>query len=177
MRVLIATLALLGAAACSVDVDSSDGTGAPSAGGYTVEIRADEGEQIYIVSGPDGARVASRSASGTSALLNASDLNRLAAAPAPETGPPGENDVSIQAPGFRLRASGNTGEQGGGHVSMNIGGSQVQVDAHGNGPGEADDHANVRISGLSADDARAFINDADTLSDDVKAQMLAALNL
>ncbi len=152
MRGAIAALAVLGLSACSVDVGpsgKSDG-GNSGAGGYTLEVRADEGQQVYIVTSPEGERVAGRTASGVSTLLGAADLITC---PTAACAPPGANDVSIQAPGFSLRASGDETKDGGdGHVSVNLGGMSVNVDAQENGPGEGDDHANVRTPHVHLND-------------------------
>ena len=64
-----------------------------------------------------------------------------------------------------------------GNVTMNIGGFGLDVNADDGGPGDGDDRARVRLTGLSAHDARKFITDADDLSPAVQAQMLTALGL
>ncbi|MFT3727733.1 MAG: hypothetical protein QM759_07910 [Terricaulis sp.] len=66
---------------------------------------------------------------------------------------------------------------GNGHVSMNIGGFGMHVDADEGGPGHDDDRAQVTLSGMSAHDVRHFIREQDDLSSDVQNQMIAALNL
>jgi hypothetical protein len=66
---------------------------------------------------------------------------------------------------------------GSGRVSMNIGGFGMHVDADDGGPGDADDRAQVTLTGMSAHDARHFIMEQDELSAQVQAQMIAALGL
>ena len=110
--------------------------------------------------------------------------------------------VSIHAPGFDLHVQGDDvhvnedghmnvdrtahaaarasddddGDHGGsGQVSMNIGGFGMHVDADDGGPGDADDRAQVTLTGMSAHDARHFIMEQDELSSQVQAQMIAAL--
>ena len=50
---------------------------------------------------------------------------------------------------------------GSGQVSMNIGGFGMHVDADDGGPGDADDRAQVTLTGMSAHDARHFIMEQD----------------
>jgi hypothetical protein len=103
MRAWIVGLAIL-AAACSVE---TNGRGAH--GGYVVDIRAAENSAVYVVTAPDGRVAAARSQNGTSAMLDPQALQQaLAAMPAPATNPRyDDHEVSIRAPGFSLRASGN----------------------------------------------------------------------
>jgi hypothetical protein len=179
---LIVALALL-AAGCSVGA----GKGAPADGGYSVEIRANGGDRLYMISGPGGRAVAARAHDGVSALLNADDLQRALAAMQTPTAPVDPNNtVSISAPGFSLHVAGDGSDQadnksadghGRGDVAMNIGGFGMHVTADDAGPGDADDRAQVRLSGLGAADARRFITEADELSPAVRAQMLTALGL
>ena len=198
MRALILCSALL-AAACSVDVGKSH-----HGGGYTVEIRASGADHVFVVTGPDGRAAAARAHEGTSAMLNAHELQQaLAAMPAPASAPAsGDHGVSISGPGFSLHASGDddetatttattatatttasgekpaaSDEHDRGNVTMTIGGFGLNVNADDGGPGEDDDRAQVRLTGLSAHDARKFIIDADDLSPAVQSQMLTALGL
>jgi hypothetical protein len=62
-------------------------------------------------------------------------------------------------------------------VRVNAAGRSVHVDADEGGPGDADDRANVRITGATEEDARDFINDAEDVSAEVKTQMLAAVGM
>ena len=195
MRALILCSVLL-AAACSVDVGKNR-----QGGGYSVDISASGADQVFVVTGPDGRAAAARAHEGTSAMLDARQLQQaLAAMPAPQAPPTSaEGGVSITAPGFSLHASGDhdsdagaatttataaangekpAGEEHGrGAVTMNIGGFGLNVNADDGGPGEDDDRAHVRLTGLSAHDARKFITEADDLSPAVQARMLTALGL
>jgi hypothetical protein len=180
--VFVAVLALL-AAGCSAEVNK----GEHARGGYSVEIRATGDDQVFMITGPDGRAVAARAHAGTSALLNAGELQQaLAAMPAPSAPANGGDAVSISAPGFSLHVSGDGaeptskdagGEHGRGDVTMSIGGLGMHVNADDGGPGEADDRAQVRLTGLSARDVHRFITEADELSPAVQAQMLTALGL
>jgi hypothetical protein len=179
---LIAALSLL-AAGCSVGA----GKGAAAAGGYSVEIRANGSDHIYIITAPGGRAVAARAQDGMSALLSADDLQRALAAMQPLAAPADPNNtVSISAPGFSLHVAGDGSDQadskdaaghGGGDVALNIGGFGMHVTADDAGPGDADDRAHVQLSGLGAADARRFITEADELSPAVQAQMLTGLGL
>ena len=195
MRVFMLGLALL-AAACSVDAGKGH-----HGGGYSVEIRANGNDQVYVVTAPDGRTTAARAHDGASAMLNTQEMQQaLASMPTPT--PPadtGDNNVSIRAPGFSLHASGDAHADDGatttpassekpaaapasdehdrGRVQMNIGGFGVDVNADDGGPGDADDRAQVRLTGLSAHDARKFITEADDLSPAVQSQMLTALGI
>jgi hypothetical protein len=209
MRALIFGLAIF-AAACSVETGKG-----PSHGGYSVDIRANGNDQIYVVTAPDGRVTAARAHDGASALLDSQALQQaLASMPAPASNPRyDDHQVSIRGPGFSLQASGDdndaesadgndheaaatpaspakpaadntdghadthTDAHSRGHVTMNIGGFGLNVNADEGGPGDADDRAQVRLTGLSAHDARKFITDADELSPQVQAQMLTALGL
>jgi hypothetical protein len=191
MRFLV-VLAAIFVTACSVNVNGK------GHGGYSFEIRAVGDTHVYVVRGPDGKMAAARSGGGESALLNADELQHaLAAMPAPHGGPAADDNggqtVSINAPGFHLRASGDDnsddadttthaatshGDHGGNaQISMNIAGFSMNVDADDGGPGDADDRAHVSVSGLSEHDARRFIAEQDDLSPQVQSQMLAALGL
>jgi len=194
----LVVLAAMVAAACSVDVDGAKVHGGP----YSVEIRQVGETQLFVVRGPDNKMAAARAGGGASALLNTDQLQRaLAAMPTPKPNTESTGDhVSIHAPGFDLRVEGDDvhvndhGENathaatassddtsrdhtGNGHVSMNIGGFGMHVDADDGGPGDADDRAQITLSGMSARDIRHFINEQDDLSSDVRAQMIAALSL
>jgi hypothetical protein len=180
MRWVIAVLAL-GLAACdgaTTRVDNDSGA-ASAASGYTIEIRALENTQSYIVTAPDGRVVGARAAEGASALMETSRAQALAGEP-----PPAGEDVpevlSLRVPGFDMSIGATEENADGEHGSVNlqIGGEQnITVRANEGGPGEADDTAFVRITGADEQAVRDFINDADDLSPDVKTQMLAALNL
>lgn len=176
MRTWIFAAAALMLAGCDASVEH-DGRRAERSdpGGYTLEIRASDAEQIYFVTAPDGTSVGARAAGGASALLNASGIRAFAESPPPE--PMSEEVMSFRAPGLNFSISGDPDAdgEGGGAVAINIGGQSINVNAQEGG--EGGDRAHVRIAGVSAQDARDFINEADELSPDVRQQMLAALNL
>ena len=176
MRPLIAALAIL-AAACSADVNT-DGDAAPGET-YTLEVRATEGEQTYLVIAPDGRVVGARAAEGASALMNSDRARELAGDPPPQGETPPEV-MSLRFPGvdMQINAEGDdTKENGRAAVSINAGDHSVVVNADEGGPGEADDRAYVRITGADEDTVRDFINDAEELSADVKAEMFAELGI
>lgn len=179
MRYGLFALALL-AAGC-IDVNTkSDGEGSEAAGGYTLEVRASEGEQVFLVTSPDGKTAAARASGGASALLGENDLQALMAA-APEPSANAQQEVvSLRMPGINLQVSGDpegSGEDGSGRVSVNVGGHSVEVNASEGGPGDADDRAHVLIRGVPESEAREFIAKADQLSPNVQAAMLAELGL
>lgn len=179
MRWVIAALAI-GLAACSEGASTStDAPDGAQASGYTLEIRATNDVQTYLVTAPDGRIVGSRAASGVSALLDDSRAQALAGEAPPE-GEPAPEVMSIRVPGFQM-AIGGTEEDGNGEngsVNISVGGQQnVVVRANEGGPGDADDTAFVRITGADEASARDFINDAEELSAETKTQMLTALGL
>jgi hypothetical protein len=95
-------------------------------------------------------------------------------APPPPAPPAAANAQKKPAEGSDDEHDGHGGH---GNVSINFGGFGMQVNADDGGPGHADDRAQVRLTGLSAHDARKFITDADDLSPAVQAQMLTALGM
>jgi hypothetical protein len=175
MRLLIAGLAVL-AAACSADISTGDH---PAASGYTLEVRATNGEQTYLVTAPDGRVVGARAAEGASALMDGDRARALAGDPPPQGEPPPEV-MSLRLPGvdMQINAEGDDDKENG-RVAMSIGaeGHNIVVNADEGGPGEEDDRAYVRITGADEDAVRDFINDADELSSDVKVQMLSELGI
>jgi hypothetical protein len=179
MRTLNAGIVALMVAACTDVAPRSDSelAGGP-AEGYTLEVRADAGEQIYLVTSPEGRTVAARVADGVSTLMETSAVRALAATPTDETSM--EEVVSLRMPGVDLSVSGDPnqkGEEGGGRVSINVGGHSIEVNASEGGPGQTDDNAHVLIRGVPESEARAFIVKADQVSPAVQAEMLAALGL
>jgi hypothetical protein len=175
MRLLVALASLLALTAC----DASTGSGNASAGGgYTLEIRASTDAQTYIVVTPEGATVGARSAEGASALMDADRARALFDDPPPQGETP--QLVSVNIAGFNMSIGGSEGEDGEqDRVNLSFGGDnqRVEIYADEGGPGEADDRAYVRISGADEDAVRGFIADAEDLSPEVRAQMLAALGL
>lgn len=179
MRWLLGVLAL-GLAGCSVAVNSG-GDQSGAAGGYTMEIRASENQQTYLITTPDGRTVGARAADGASALMDSNRAQALAAVPPPQSEEMPEQ-MSIRLPGFEMRVAGDNNDADGenGQVRISVGGEngqRVLVDADEGGPGEADDRAYVRITGADADAVRDFIAEQDELSSEVRAQLLAELNL
>ncbi len=158
MRWVIVALAL-GLAACdgsTTTTSGGDGTTTAAADGYTLEIRAMESVQTYLVTAPDGRIVGGRAAEGVSALLDAGRAQSLAAEPPPE-GEPQPEVMAMRWPGFEMSISGDEENANGenGSVNISIGGEQqVEVRANEGGPG-----------------------DADELSAETKTEMLGALGL
>jgi hypothetical protein len=157
MRILIVGLALL-AAACSVET----GRGGSHGGGYTVDIRAVENSAIYVVTAPDGRVASARSQNGTSAILDPQALQQaIAALPAPATNPRyDDHQVSIQAPGFSLRASGDDdGKDGDAAADTDHAPATTTTPASGEKPvaGSTDNdvhgrgHVSMNIGGFSLD--------------------------
>jgi hypothetical protein len=178
MRWVIAALAL-GLAACDGTTTVTTDGASSSAGGYTLEIRATEAVQSYLVTTPDGRTVGARAADGASALMDSSRALALAGEPPPE-GADVPEIMSLRLPGFAMSIGGTEDDANGdnGSVSLSMGGQQnIIVRASENGPGDADDVAFVRITGADEETARDFITDADELSPAVQAQMLAELGL
>jgi hypothetical protein len=173
MRILIVALAAL-AAACSADVTTN---GAAGGDGYTLEVRATHGEQTYLVTAPDGRVVAARAAEGASALMDSNRARSLAADPPPQGETPPEV-MSLRIAGFEMKINAegdNADENGRAAVSISADGSNIVVNADEGGPGEEDDRAHVLITGADEAAVRDFIRDAEELSPEVKAQMLAEL--
>lgn len=178
MRVwLFALAAPLILGACDGSFTTSENAREP-AGGYTLEVRAVEGVQTYIVTAPDGRQTAGRAAEGASALLDADairglgDMQALNGEAQPEV-------FAMRLPGVDISVAADADNPNGesATVRVNAAGRSAHVDANEGGPGDADDRANVRISGASESDARDFISDAEQISPEVKAQMLAAVGL
>jgi hypothetical protein len=179
MRLLLLTLAApLLLAACDGSYSSSDAATQDPAGGYTLEVRAVEGVQTYIVTAPDGRQTATRVAEGASALLDADTIQRLGPMEALSDDPNPEV-FALRFPGVDISVAADESDPNSesATVRVNAGGRTVHVDAEDGGPGENDDRANVRITGATEEDARDFINDAEDVSAEVKQQMLTALDL
>lgn len=182
MRWVIAALALGLVAACDASTTGSaqgDSASAAAAEGYTMEIRASEATQSYVIVAPDGRLVGARAADGASALMDTARAQALIAEPPPE-GEEVPEVMSIRLPGFEMSVGGTEENADGdnGSVNLSIGGEQrVEVRANEGGPGDADDTAYVRITGADEEAVRDFIRDAEELSPEVKTQMLAELGL
>lgn len=181
MRWLMAAAALALVAACDGSNVSVDGVDVGEPGGYTIEIRASEAEQTYLITTPEGQTVGARAAEGASALMDQPRAQALAAEPPPRSSEEVPEIMSLRVPGFEMTIGGTEDDANGenGQVAMRIGGGRqnIVVNADEGGPGEADDRAYVRITGADADAVREFIAEADEISPSVQAQMLAELGL
>jgi len=179
LRLMLLTLAApLLLAACDGSYSSTDIADQDPAGGYTLEVRAVEGVQTYIVTAPDGRQSASRVAEGASALLDESAVQGLGEM-APLRSDPRPEVFALRFPGvdISVAADEDNPNSESATVRINAAGRSVHVDAEEGGPGDDDDRANVRITGATESDARDFINDAEDVSAEVKSQMLAQLGL
>jgi hypothetical protein len=176
MRLVIAGIATLVAACADAEMP---GAAAPGEG-YTLEVRATEGQQTYLVTAPNGRVVGARAAEGASALMNNDSARALTGDPPPQGELPPEV-MSLRLPGLDMQINAEEDDTGGdnGRVALSIGGEgrNIVVNADEGGPGEADDRAYVRITGADESTVRDFIADAEELSPDVKAEMLAELGL
>jgi hypothetical protein len=167
----VAFLALAMAAACD------PGASVPSAAeGYTLELFARDGEQIYLVRHSDGRKAAARVVNGASALMDADQAQTLLSEGQAALREPEKANVSIRAPGFSLQVA---DDEGGGsseraRIEINAGGKHFLIDAE--EEGEAD-RAVVRVDGADEEAARDFINEQAELSAQTKAQMLRAMGL
>lgn len=198
MRKLIAAAAAaLALAGCSVGADGGQSPSAVPAEGYTLQVVADDSRQIYLVTHSDGRAAAAQVENGVSSMTDAEQAQALVSERLGVLGP-SEEPVAIRFPGFQMSIAGQDGGPQGDRVRIAIsaGGREIVVDAedsdgdnHGAAEAEARisesakvnvddaDRAVVRIAGASERDAREFINEAEDLSAETKAQMLAALNL
>lgn len=174
---LLALVAPLALAACDGSY-STDAADQEPAGGYTLEVRAVEGVQTFVVIAPDGRTTGSRVAEGASALLDGDaiqglgEMEPLRSEAQPEV-------FAMRFPGVDISVAADESDPNSesATVRVNAGGRSVHVDAEEGGPGENDDRANVRITGAAEEDARDFINDAEDVSPEVRTQMLAAIGL
>jgi hypothetical protein len=181
MRAVIAVLALA-LAACdgATSVDTGDQSATPE--GYTMIVRASDMEQTYLITAPDGRTVGARAAEGASALMDSNRAQALIGEPPPRMSEEAPEVMSLRVPGFEMSISGTDegeGEDENGQVKLSIGAGRerVEVQADEGGPGEDDDRAFVRITGADEESVREFIDGAEELSPEVKAQMLAGLGL
>jgi hypothetical protein len=180
MRWAFAAL-VFGLAACGGEVSAPGDGEQAAAGGYTIEIRANDAQQTYLITAPDGRIVGARAAEGASALMDATRAQALAADPPPQSDEAPEV-LSLRVPGFDLSIGANeeNAEGDNGRVRLSLGGEngqRVEVNANEGGPGDADDNAFVRITGADEQSVRDFIAEQDELSPSVQAQMLAELGL
>lgn len=182
MRFGLAALALIGLAACSpgaieVGTDSGEKITVNGRGGYTLQVVGAEKDQVYIVTAPDGRSAAARVTDGVSALMGTGEAQNMVAQQQAAMGPdPGEGgeDVHISVPGFSLKVKDGEGNGDRSRVQMKAAGFDLDVNADESGGSE---RAVVRIGGADAKSAREFIDNAEDLSPEVRAQMREKLGL
>lgn len=178
MRALIAAVALVFVAACDV-TPTTELEGGPEGGGYSVEIRANGGEQTFLVRAPDGRVTGSRVVDGVAILMDADSVQALAATAAP-AGEAAPEVMSLRVPGFSMEIAADEtaeGDDGRAQINMRAGEFNMSIDADEGAPGEGDDRAVVRFSGMDEAAIRRFIVEAEDISPAVQAQMLAELGL
>jgi len=174
MRGVLAALAALGLVACGAGELAGGPASDNPAGGYTLEVRADRDVHVFLVTRPDGTSVAARATEGVSGLMEADAARAFTVLPVEGEDPPPEV-LTFRVPGFDLSVSAAEGADAeSARVSINAGGRKVEVDARDSG---GNDRAHVRISGASEADVREFVTDAEELSAETQAEMLAALGL
>lgn len=181
MRFGLCALALLGLAACSpgtVEVNGANGDRVVigGKGGYTLQVVGSEAEQVYLVTAPDGRTAAAKASGGASSVIGAAEAQTLVAghqSALSETGPGGD-DVNIRVPGFSLQVSDGGPSGGRDRVRLKTFGIDLDVDAD---EGAGGDRAVVRIGGVDAKSAREFIDGADGLSAETRAEMYQKLGL
>ncbi len=198
-NLLVAALAAVALGACSVGADGgADPSAAAPAEGYTLQVVADEGRQVYLVTHSDGRAAAAKVENGASEIMDAGAAQTEVSERLGVLGATSEAPVAVRFPGFSMSIAGQDGGENGDRVriAINAGGREVLVDAEDTNrddQGQAvatapvgegahvnvddTDRATVRIAGADEQEARDFINDAENLSAETKAQMLAALNL
>jgi len=162
---------------CVIETETSRSTSTESASGYALDIFANDAERVYVVRGADGRSAAARADDSGSAIIELAAAQALM--PNSLTADEGDGDarISIRAPGFSMQINADedsAGEGGAARVDINAGGHRVLVDAEGEGD---DGRAVVHIAGADENAAREFIDDAEGLSDETRAQMRTALGL
>jgi len=179
VRWMAAAIAALALGACSISTEAGAPPAPSATEGYTLQIVAEESAQIYLVTHSDGRSVAAKVENGQSALMDAEAAADRVEARMGVMGEPTEGQVHIRFPGVSISVAGQ--DHGGGHdrarIAISAGGHDVLVDAEDSPRGEDAEKVVVRIPGVSAEDAREFIDESDKLSAEVKAQMRAALGL
>ncbi|MGE0045378.1 MAG: hypothetical protein AB7J28_08300 [Hyphomonadaceae bacterium] len=173
---IVGFVALAMVSACGPAGSARDASEQGPQEGFTLEIFAHEGEQIYLVRHADGRRAAAHVVNGQSSIMDGGEAQTRLIDSAADINPPGDEDLSIRAPGFSLSVAsdetGGTSDRA--RIEIQAGGQSVLVDAQ----GEHDrGSAVVRIAGADADTARNFIEEADGLSAQTRAEMLRALAL
>ncbi|MBI1250806.1 MAG: hypothetical protein GC189_04970 [Alphaproteobacteria bacterium] len=178
MRFIMIVLAAAALAACTVETSTTttatSGEAAAPGEGYVIELLADDDVQTFRITNPEGVIAAAQVSAGASAMVPAQTVQALFETVSP--GPPEDADVVLRAPGFNLQVSGEEGRDERAHVAINIAGKDILVDAQDHGP-NGQERAVVRLSGVNAETARDFIDDAEDLSPDVKAELKAAAGL
>lgn len=148
---------------------------ARAAEGYTLEVLATEGDQIYVVSHPQtGEATAARVHNGASALLDLQTAQALLTERQAAIGAQQREVISFSVPGLSFSVRSDDPNSDTAQVQIQAGGQEVNVNADGSGAGE---NAVVRITGVDAQAARDFITEADGLDPGVQQQMLDALKL
>jgi hypothetical protein len=172
MRAFAAALALFGLAACGQATPPASPTG-----GYTMQVLASRQEQFYLVTTPEGGRVAARAGGGTSEIVTPEQVESAVGERLGVFGQATEQHVT-NIFGVNVAVAGDDAEPGKerARVAVNVQGREVLVDAQEH-DGNARESAAVRINGASADEARSFVHDADELSAETKAEMLRQLGL
>jgi hypothetical protein len=172
----MAALAVLALTACSISTEPGPPPKPASSEGFTLQIIADENSQVYYVAHADGRAAAARAAGGESTLIDPSEAEAAAEARLGVMGEPSDGPVHIRFPGVSISVAEQDGTGADrARVAINVAGHEILVDAQDHGDDKED--AVVRIPGVSAEAARDFIDDAERLSADVKAQMKEALGL
>lgn len=176
MRAVFAALAALALAACSEAEMAGGPESSNPAGGYTLEVRADQDVKVYLITDAEGNSVAGRATGGVSSLMDVEEARAFSVLPATDEAPPPEV-MSLRVPGFEISiaADGDSGNSENARVQVNAGGRTVDVTAQGDGA--ENDRAHVRITGASEADVRDFIADAEELTPETRTEILAALGL
>lgn len=188
---LLSALALMACDSVNVSTTASSDTASPEAAAasseqFTIEMVVNDGEQIYLITdASDGTRAAARVQGGVSTFLDANEARTLLTAQQGALQTPEREAVGVTMPGFNLSihaddGSSDTGADtsgGNARVSVDVGQRSFEVNAGGGGGSDAGDHAQIRMAGMSAEDTRQFIIEADGLEPGVQQQMLDALGL
>ncbi|MDZ4777634.1 MAG: hypothetical protein SGJ23_12705 [Alphaproteobacteria bacterium] len=181
MRFGLCALAVLGMAACSpgaikVETDGGETVEINGRGGYTLQVVGSDSQQVYVVTSPDGRSAAAKVEGEVSSLLGSAEAQNLVATnqAALAAAEPAGEDVNISLPGFSLKVTENGPNGESGRVKMKAMGFDLDVDAKDSADGE---RAVVRIGGADAKSAREFIEGADGLSAETRAEMLRKVGL
>lgn len=172
--VAVASMTLTGCGEVRVE---AEGAGASvdlgeKAGGYTLNVIAGPDSKTFLVVRPDGMQVAAVADKDGSRLVDAGDAHAMMSEAVTDIRPEGEK-VAIEAPGLKINVQGDESQDGTAKIAIKVGGREINVDAS----GDAGDGGAVRIAGVDDKGARKFIDDAEGLSAEVKAQMKEKLGL